>query len=221
MTSNQQQLAKLEQHAKALAEQIKQLQDQLNNAEPTTGLLGRWATNRDGKQVLITADTPSGGWIETAFVSPDGTTSEKAEQFDSLIFPEQTTRPEDVPVGEAWLVNADDGDESATNAPAVKGYEGLWVTGEDGKGGTSTWRDNDVTLITPLIPARPQDSPETVTTLEEYGALPEGSVVAKPGENPWVHLPYMWVQSGATTNDMALAGTTRGVLRRGWGAQSR
>lgn len=79
------------------------------------------------------------------------------------------------------------------------------------------WSDNEVTLITPLIPARPHDNPETVTTQEEYAQLPEGSVVAKPGEEPWVHLPHVWAQEGVATNDMGLAGTARQVLRRGWG----
>lgn len=73
MTSQQQRLEELKQQAKALTEKIDRLEDQLNNAEPTTGLLGRWATNRHGKQVLITTDRPVDGWIETTFVSPDGT----------------------------------------------------------------------------------------------------------------------------------------------------
>lgn len=217
MTS-QQQLAKLEQHAKALAEQIKQLQDQLNNAEPTTGLLGRWATNRDGKQVLITADSPIGGWIETAYVNPDGTTREKAEQFDSLTFPEQTTRPEDVPVGEAWLIDADDGDDSTTNAPAVKESTGIWITGDNNNGDESAWNNHEVTLITPLIPARPHDTPETVTTEKEYEALPEGSVVAKNEERAWTLMGGKW-QSGTfnTASHLGMEGTPRQVLRRGWG----
>ncbi|MGJ4077505.1 hypothetical protein ACN4BX_10700 [Corynebacterium macclintockiae] len=210
--TNRQRLEELQQQAKTLAEQIKQLQDQLNNAQPTTGLLGRWATNRHGKQVLITTDRPVGGWIETAFVSPDGTTSEKAEQFDSLTFPDQTTRPQDVPAGEAWLIDADDGDYSTTNTPALKIDEGLWTSR-----GLSEWTDEEVELITPLIPARPQDTPETVTTEDEYAALPEGSVVAKPGEEPWVHLPHVWAQEGAATDDLVLAGTVRQVLRHGWG----
>ena len=217
MTNNRKRLEQLQQQAKELAEQIEQLEDQLNNTPPTTGLLGRWATNRHGKHVLITTDRPVDGWIETTYVSPDGTTSEKAEQFDSLTFPEQTTRPEDVPVGEAWLVNADDGNDSITNAPAVKEPTGLWITGENNKGYENAWTNHEVALITPLIPARPHDTPETVTTEEEYGALPEGSVVARPGEEPWIHKPYVWAREGGTIDDVGLAGTARHVLRKGWG----
>ena len=69
------------------------------------------------------------------------------------------------------------------------------------------------------VPLRrwPEQGLETVTTEEEYGALPEGSVTAKPGEKPWVHLPYMWAQSGDSTDNAGMAGTTRHVLRCGWG----
>lgn len=217
MTSQQQRLEELQQQAKALAERIEQLEEQINNAKPTSGLLGLWATNRDGKRVLITTDRPVGGWIETTYVNPDGTTREKAEQLDSLSFPDQATRPQDVPVGEAWLVNAADEDHRLDNIAALKVYEDMWETGGRDGGLSMEWDDNEVELITPLIPARPHDTPETVTTEEEYEALPEGSVVAKPGEDPWTHRPYVWEQVGATIDDVVLAGTTRHVLRRGSG----
>ena len=214
MTTSRKRLQELRQQAKELEEKIDQLEEQLNNAEPTTGLLGQWATNRHGKRVLITTDRPVDGWIETTFVSPDGTTSEKAEQFDSLIFPDQTTRPQDVPVGEAWLVDADGIHNSVV---ALKVGHDAWKVGHNVEPIVAAWSDEYITLITPLIPARPQDTPETVTTEEEYEALPEGSVVAKPGEDPWTHKPYVWEQRGAITDDVMLSGTTRQVLRRGWG----
>ncbi|MGJ4124221.1 hypothetical protein ACN4DT_03210 [Corynebacterium macclintockiae] len=213
--NSEQRLEELKRRAKELAERIGKLEDQLNNAQPTTGLLGRWAINRHGKQVLITADRPVGGWIETAYVSPDGATSEKVEEFARLTFPDQTTRPEDVPVGEAWLVDADAGDASTTNTPAVKESTGLWITGENNEGGVRAWSDNEVTLITPLIPARPQDTPETVTTEDEYAALPEGSVVAKPGFQPWTQRGYTWIYRDHSRSTAEMAGTTRHVLR--WG----
>ncbi|WP_034985984.1 hypothetical protein [Corynebacterium jeikeium] len=217
MTSNQQRLEELQQQAKTLAEQIEQLEDQLNNTPPTTGLLGRWATNRHGKQVLITTDRPVDGWIETTYVNPDGTTSEKAEQFDSLSFPEQTTRPEDVPVGEAWLLDAHNGFDTQPNTPALKITPDLWVTPTRETADESEWHNYEITLITPLIPARPQDMPETVTTHEEYEALPEGSIVAAVGDGPWIHLPYVWMSDGGRRNNAEMAGRTRHVLRRGWG----
>lgn len=125
MTSQQQRLEELKQQAEALAEQIEQLEEQINNTQPTSGLLGRWATNSYGKQVLITEDRPVDDLIETACVTANGDTSERWEELDDLTFPEQTTCPRDVPVGEAWLVDADAGDASTTNAPAVKESTGL------------------------------------------------------------------------------------------------
>lgn len=154
MTTSRKRLQELRQQAKELEEKIDQLEEQLNNAQPTTGLLGRWATNRDGKQVLIIVDRPMGGWVETAYVNPDGTTRETAEQLDDLTFPDQTTRP--------------------------------------------------------------QDTPETVTTEEEYEALPEGSVIVSRGGSPWTRGVYGWTSGGSSSTTAELAGTTRRVLRRGW-----
>lgn len=216
MTTSRKRLQELRQQAKELEEKIDQLEEQLNNAEPTTGLLGQWATNRHGKQVLITTDRPVDGWIETTFVSPDGTTSEKAEQFDSLTCPEQTTRPEDVPVGEAWLVDAHNGFDTQPHTPALKIAPGLWVTPTRETADESEWHNYEVTLITPLIPARPQDTPETVTTEEEYEALPEGSVIVSRGGSPWTRGVYGWTSGGSSSTTAELAGTTRRVLRRGW-----
>lgn len=210
MTSQQQRLEELKQQAKELTEQIEQLEDQLNNTPPTTGLLGRWATNRDGKQVLIAADSPVGGWIETVYVTTDGASCEKAEQFDSLTFPEQTTRPEDVPVGEAWLVDAQDRVRTEKDVVALKTKDDLWTSS-----GFLEWTDDEVELITPLIPALPHDTPETVTTEEEYAQLPEGSIVAAPGSMPWTRRKYAWICRDDSLTTAALAGTTRHVLR--WG----
>ena len=219
MISNHKRLQELRQQAKELEEKIEQLQDQLNNAEPTTGLLGQWATNRHGKRVLITTDRPVDGWIETTFVSPDGTTSEKAEQFDSLTFPDQTTRPEDVPVGEAWLVDACDDvydTRRESNIVALKVEEDTWTTTSIDRDCGLEWHNHEITLITPLIPARPHDTPETVTTEEEYEALPEGSVIVSRGGSPWTRGVYGWTSGGSSSTTAELAGTTRRVLRRGW-----
>lgn len=219
MTS-QQRLEELKRRAKELAERIDKLEEQINNAQPTTGLLGCWAKHPKHGDVLIAYDKPTrGGLVNVRYLSGDtvGKSQGNFAHIDELSFPDQTTRPQDVPVGEAWLIDADAGDASTTNTPAVKESTGLWITGENNEGGVCAWSDNEVTLITPLIPARPHDTPETVTTEEEYEALPEGSVVAKPGEDPWTHRPYVWEQVGATIDDVVLAGTTRHVLRRGSG----
>lgn len=218
--TNKQRLEDLRQQAKTLAEQIDQLEGQINNAQPTSGLLGRWATHPEYGDVLIAEDRATDkGTIHVVYLRDDMKCGARGYFvfLDDLEFPEQTTRPQDVPIGEAWLVNADDGDASTTNTPAVKKFNGMWGTSGDKTGGVCTWYDDEVTLITPLIPARPHDTPETVTTEEEYEALPQGSIVAEPGKNPWTRKPHVWVQAGATVDDVVLAGTTRQVLRRGWG----
>lgn len=63
----------------------------------------------------------------------------------------------------------------------------------------------------------------TVTTEEEYDALPEGSIVAKPGE---VDVCIKHCSGGWDRPNQALilasydlAGTTRTVLRYGWGEE--
>ena len=149
MTSNRQHLEELQQQAKALAEQIEQLEEQINNTQPTTGLLGRWATNRDGKRVLITADRPSGGRIETAYVADDGEMFERSEWMDNLTFPDQTTRPQDVPVGEAWLVDVDGNRDGVA---ALKVGHDAWKVADNIGSVNLTWSDEYVTLIAPLIP---------------------------------------------------------------------
>lgn len=218
MTSNQERLEELQQLAKALAEQIERLEDQINNAEPTTGLLGRWATHPEYGDVLIADDKSHNGLIQIVYlssISRNGTYS-RTVNIDTLTFPDQTTRPQDVPVGEAWLVNVDDGDDRRTNTPALKEWPGVWTTGENHKGARAR-SDNEITLITPLIPARPQDTPETVTTEEEYESLPEGSIVALPEGSPYIHKGYIWETEDDLADPAEMAGETRHILRRGWG----
>ncbi|OOD32492.1 hypothetical protein, partial [Corynebacterium jeikeium] len=154
MTSNHKRLEELQQQAKALAERIEQLEDQINHAQPTTGLLGRWAKHPEYGDVLIADDKSHNGLIQIVYLSSISTngTYSRTVNIDDLEFPDQTTRPQDVPVGEAWLIDADEGDFSTTNAPAVKESTGLWITGENNEGGVRAWSDNEVTLITPLIP---------------------------------------------------------------------
>lgn len=222
MTSQQQHLEELRQQAKNLAQQIEQLEDQLNNAQPTTGLLGQWAKHPQHGDVIITSDhATDNSLIRIAHLrsaSMDGACL-RSVNIDDLTFPDQTTRPQDVPVGEAWLVGADNGRDQTQQTKALKVSDAWWITPDEQPGEESQWLNSEVTLITPLIPARPQNNPETVTTEDEYGDLLEGSVVAKPGEKPWVHLPYEWAQEGDTVTTAGLAGTTRHILRRGWGGE--
>lgn len=221
MSNTKVEIEKLQVQVEELQAQIEQLkaEEGAREEEPRDNLMGWWAHHEKHGNVLIAcqhADERGELFVmcpDDEF--PDGADGRFVDQRE-LTFPEQTTRPEDVPVGEAWLVDADDGYDSTTNAPAVKEHTGLWITGENTKGAETSWTDHEVTLITPLIPARPHDKPQIVTTQEEYAALPEGSVVAKPGEDPWTR-NYVWEQVGATVDDVVLAGTTRHILRRGRG----
>lgn len=191
--------------------------------KPTTDLFGRWAKHPAYGDVLITVDaTDEDGDVWFAF-REDRVRGQlgSASHIDTLTFPEETTRPEDVPVGEAWLVNADDGYESAEGVTAFKINDTSWVTGDSNGIIETEWGNGELELITPLILARPQDadrgeSPETVTTAEEYEALPEGSIVAFTGGNPWLKDSYgKWEDGHSSVTSIAYA--PRQVLRRGWG----
>ena len=222
MTTHRQRLKELQQQAKYLAERIERLEDQINNAHPPTGLLGRWATHPEYGDVLIADEKSDNGLIQIVYLSSisRGGTYSRTVNIDDLEFPDQTTRPEDVPVGAAWLVDAvdaDDADNSRTHTPAVKKSKDFWVTGLGSERGTSIWRDSEITLITPLIPAHPQDKPETVTTEDEYEQLPSGSIVAKPEGKPWTRLKHIWAEGDDIMDSFELAGITRHILRRGWG----
>ncbi|MGJ4079222.1 hypothetical protein [Corynebacterium macclintockiae] len=221
MTSNHKRLEELQQQAKELAERIEQLKAEgaREVKQPRDNLLGRWARHEEYGHVLIAcqhADERGGLFVaypDDGF--PDGADGRYANQRE-LTFPEQTTRPQDVPVGEAWLVDAQDRVRTEKDVVALKTKDDLWTSS-----GFLEWTDDEVELITPLIPALPHDTPETVTTEDDYGALPEGSIVAKPGGNPWVRMPYMWVQRADGADNSEMAGRTRHVLRYGWGAQPR
>ena len=82
----------------------------------------------------------------------------------------------------------------------------------------SNWfSDSEVTLIAPLAPVRPTE-PETVTTEEEYMALPAGSIVAGKDDHPFTKHTGVWTGPAAGRSSSEMAGKTRRVLRWGWGA---
>ena len=209
MTTSRKRLQELRQQAKELEEKIDQLEEQLNNAEPTTGLLGRWAKHPQYGDVLITIDRPlDSRGISTVRLSDnmEGGAAHRLVNIDDLDFPDQTTRPEDVPVGEAWLVDAHNGNDHQPNTPALKINPCLWVTPARETADENEWHNWEITLIAPLIPARPQDTPETVTTEEEYEALPEGSVIVSRGGSPWTRGVYGWTSGGSSSTTAELAG---------------
>ena len=211
-------------------------------SKPTTDLLGRWAKTPDGKDVLIISESvKDNGRVWVAFHTDDEEDGAATIDYclSSLTFPEETTRPEDVPVGEAWLVNI--GERTIS---AVKTLANNWYSGE------LRFVSNEyVTLIAPLVPARPvenkpkksywsmqaeadkivrecwsgiekrfdEEAPETVTTEEEYKALPDGSIVAAQSGAPYCRERSTWFCADMPFSHRYMAGVTRTVLRKGRG----
>lgn len=189
--------------------------------KPTTGLLGRWAKHVKYGDVLVIGDKLGEcGCALIAFPDPDFPNSVLTPLviLSDLTFPEETTRPEDVPVGEAWLVNVDDEEASAEGVVALKRTKTYWNTEivSGNAGSTGDWLNGEVTLIAPLAPVRPTE-PETVTTEEEYMALPAGSIVAGKDDHPFTKHTGVWIGPAAGRSSSEMAGKTRRVLRWGWG----
>ncbi|WP_426707562.1 hypothetical protein ACEN2D_02300 [Corynebacterium auriscanis] len=186
--------------------------------KPTTGLLGRWAKHEHYGDVLVIGDKlDECGCALIAFPDPDYPNSVLTPLviLSDLTFPEETTRPEDVPVGEAWLVNVDDGMDRECGIVAFKfDDDGNWYT--RGVNYCHTWYDSEVTLIAPLVPARPTE-PEMVTTEKEYMALPAGSIVAGKDDHPFTKSTGVWIGPAAGRSSSEMAGKTRRILRWGWG----
>ena len=185
-------------------------------------LFGRWAKHPEHGDVLIGDDVP----IESCVVvivrdsEKAAGSSRKHVALSSLTFPEQTTRPGDVPVGEAWLVNVDDGTHRAERVVALKKDFDYWHTGERVVD-SGEWWDNEVTLIAPLVPATPAPEPEhpaTLSSVEDYETAPEGTVVAEPGKCAWTKVfDSEWRVGDILWTNRNMAGTERQVLRKGWG----
>lgn len=230
--------------------------------QPTTGLLGRWAKHPEYGDVVCGWDKPdTDGRILVRWVDENATGAANwvYAPLPSLTFPEQTTKPEDVPAGEAWLVDVNSPlRESHKSILALKAGTDFWRT-SDGITTCSCWHDSEITLISPLAPERPvsdlqaksteraldrvkakydeleskyreaqeriktleqASTPRTVTTLEEYAALPVGSVVSDNQNYPFSKDETVgWSRPNSTNCYMSrdLARTTRTVLRYGWG----
>ena len=122
--------------------------------QPTTGLLGRWAKHPEHGNVVCVAERPASGLVKIAFQDNCVLMSAKyaTVALSDLTFPEQATKPEDVPAGEAWLVRDVDGREF--NALKTSGtFPWRFFDGEEG--GHDGHRNHAITLIAPLTPERP------------------------------------------------------------------
>ena len=211
--------------------------------QPTTGLLGRWAHDGFGQVLIISDGVLDDGTIPVVCGGSDWTDPEHVP-LDSLAFPEQATRPREVPAGEAWRVrHCEYGEFNAvkTSGPFPWRFFNPEVEEHDG------FRNNSITLIAPLTPERPasdlqakydamdakyreaqekiealsQDTtPHTATTEAEYAALPEGSMFVDADDYVWKRgFSGNWIHelSGTRLTDAKISGTTRTVLRYGWG----
>lgn len=125
----------------------------LGTKKPTTRLMGRWAKHSEYEDVLITSEKV-GPYKRVVIVYPNGEYSDGAAEatvpFDDLVFPYQATRPEDVPIGEAWLVDVEN-----KRVAALKSDDDQWSTGVETIGTIRWWMDEEVTLVAPLVPSRP------------------------------------------------------------------
>lgn len=193
-------------------------------------LLGVWATHPERGEVLCVDDKPDGAGDVKVYWRDERSIVGAYEEYvpvSSLTFSHQVTKPEDVPVGEAWLVNVTDGKDSGERVVALKCDVNEWHTGMGLVNDTHWWLNDKVTLVEPLVPATPAPEPEHVETEEEYNALPHGSIVVGPGMLPWIKMEGGWTRPNTTaywSNRELARGLARGlaverheVLRKGWG----
>lgn len=126
--------------------------------QPTGGLLGRWAKHPEHGDVVCVWDRPDATgcmfvrWVdEKAAGDADGTNPEYVP-FDSLTFPHQATKPEEVPAGEAWRVrHCEDGEFNAVKTSGRFPWRFFNPEIEEHDG----FQNHSVTLVCPLTPERP------------------------------------------------------------------
>ena len=124
--------------------------------QPITGLLGRWAKHPEHGDVVCVAERPASGLVKIAFKDNFVLMSVgyATVTLDSLTFPHQATHPDDVPAGEAWLVDVNAGELSLKSALAIKDSNDTWLTLE-GATRVTLCSNGMITLLAPLTPERP------------------------------------------------------------------
>ncbi|AWB84809.1 hypothetical protein [Corynebacterium liangguodongii] len=176
-------------------------------------LLGVWAKHPEYGDVMCQWDRPSVDGDMRVSWRDDRTNIGTKVAFiyvSDLTFPHQATKPEDVPAGEAWLVNVNDGHDSGECVVALKYEEDSWCTGDGVVDGEDWWEDRDVTLIAPLTPcpapAQEPEHPRTLSSAEDYETAPVGTIVVGGPSKPWCKLSTdFWSNSGSRPSESNFA----------------
>lgn len=152
--------------------------------QPTSGLLGRWAKHPERGDVVCVTDEPFDGQVQVFHPhhGRGGSLGYLASVSD-LTFPEQTTDPEDVPAGEAWLV-----DVGGEKYNAVKTNDTFpWRLFNPERNGQDGHLNRSITLIAPLTPERPASDLQA-----KYDEL----------EERWKHLDGLYSARGRVLDDL-------------------
>ena len=172
--------------------------------QPTTGLLGRWAKHDAYGDVVVISDYSSYNgkvWVSyTDNDEPDGASTDHVP-FDSLMFPEQAMKPEEVPAGEAWLVDVNAGELSLKSALAIKDSNDTWLTLE-GATRVTLCSNGMITLLAPLTPERPVSDLQAKSTERALDRMK-----AKYDEIEWEYkqaqAEITWLKAGNTPRIVA------------------
>lgn len=144
-------------------------------------LLGLWAKHPEYGDVMCAWDKPSPeGRVFTARRAVDDDFCGASVSYlpiSELTFPEQTTKPENVPVGEAWLVDVEDARFAYKRVVALKMEHDNWWTSYGRTPKRGSWSDDEVTLIAPLEPAQPEP--------EKFLAIPGGLKIQSRTVTEW------------------------------------
>lgn len=187
--------------------------------KPHDRLLGRWANHLYYGYVLVVTDKVDDDecvYIVVPKLNAKSPSHPKQVNLIDLTFCEESAEPEMADTGSVWFANVDDSETSARKIAVTKTGRDCWRSRPVGVDAVSEWRDEDVTLITPLVSVKPWDV-KTVSTVEDYLNLPGGSIVAASGAFPWTNFRLSWRNGEEAVQEDGLAGTPRQVLRWGWG----
>lgn len=219
MVNKSRKILDLENQINKLMDELESTKAEMRKGKPRDRLLGRWAKHLYYGDVLIVTDKPDDDedvYVIAPKVGANTPEFPVSVSLTDLTFCEESNSPEMADTGSIWFANVDDSETSARRIAVTKTGRDCWRSRPVGVDAVSGWRDEDVTLIAPMATVKPWDV-KTVSTQEEYFCLPEGSIVAFPGAQPWTLFQRIWMNGEERKWDRELAGVSRQVLRWGWG----